>query len=67
MATHFSILAWRNPWIEESDKLQSIGSHRVILSNLLLMHAPYDQAVFWADIKKKLKEGSEIDIFTLYL
>ena len=29
MATHFSILAWRIPWIEEPDKLQSIGSQGV--------------------------------------
>ena len=26
MATHFSILAWRIPWTEEPDRLQSIGS-----------------------------------------
>ena len=29
MATHSSILAWRIPWTEESDRLQSIGSQRV--------------------------------------
>ena len=29
MATHSSTLAWRIPWTEESDRLQSIGSHRV--------------------------------------
>ena len=29
MATHFSILAWRIPWMEESGKLQSMGSQRV--------------------------------------
>ena len=26
MATHSSIIAWRNPWIEEPGGLQSIGS-----------------------------------------
>ena len=26
MATHFSILAWENPWTEESGGLQSMGS-----------------------------------------
>ena len=26
MATHFSILAWRVPWIEEPGGLQSMGS-----------------------------------------
>ena len=29
MATHFSILAWRIPWTEEPDRLQSMGSQRV--------------------------------------
>ena len=28
MATHSSILAWRIPWTEEPDGLQSIGSQR---------------------------------------
>ena len=28
MATHSSILAWRNPWIEEPGGLQSMGSQR---------------------------------------
>ena len=29
MATHSSIFAWRIPWTEEPDRLQSIGSQRV--------------------------------------
>ena len=29
MATHFPILAWEIPWIEESDRLQSMGLQRV--------------------------------------
>ena len=29
MATHFSILAWEIPWIEEPGGLQSMGSQRV--------------------------------------
>ena len=29
MATHFSILAWKIPWTEEFDRLQSRGSQRV--------------------------------------
>ena len=29
METHFSILAWRIPWIEEPGGLQSMGSQRV--------------------------------------
>ena len=29
MATHSSILAWRIPWTEKPDGLQSMGSQRV--------------------------------------
>ena len=29
MATYSSILAWKIPWTEEPEGLQSIGSHRV--------------------------------------
>ena len=29
MAIHCSILAWRIPWIEEPDRLQSVGSQGV--------------------------------------
>ena len=29
MATHSSIFAWRIPWTEEPDRLQSMGSQRV--------------------------------------
>jgi len=29
MATHFSILAWRIPWTEETSRLQSTGWQRV--------------------------------------
>ena len=29
MATHSSILAWKIPWTQEPDRLQSMGSQRV--------------------------------------
>ena len=29
MATHSSVLAWRIPWTEDPDRLQSMGSQRV--------------------------------------
>ena len=29
MATHSNTLAWKIPWTEEPDRLQSIGSQRV--------------------------------------
>ena len=29
MATHSSILAWKIPWVEESGRLQSMGSQRI--------------------------------------
>ena len=28
MATHSSILAWKTPWMEEADRLQSMGLQR---------------------------------------
>ena len=28
IATHFNILAWRNPWTEEPGALQSMGSQK---------------------------------------
>ena len=30
MAPHSSILAWKITWMEEPDRLQSVGSQRVI-------------------------------------
>ena len=30
MASHSSILAWKIPWTEEPDRLQSMGSQRVV-------------------------------------
>ena len=30
MATHSSTLAWKMPWTEEPDRLQSRGSQRVV-------------------------------------
>ena len=35
MATHSSMLAWRIPWTEEPDRLQSTGSKRVGTTNTL--------------------------------
>ena len=29
MATHSSILAWKIPWMEKPDRLQSVGLQRV--------------------------------------
>ena len=29
MAIHSSTIAWKNPWTEEPDRLQSMGSQRV--------------------------------------
>ena len=29
MAIHSSTLAWKTPWMEEPDRLQSMGSQRV--------------------------------------
>ena len=29
MATHSTILAWKTPWMEQPERLQSVGSQRV--------------------------------------
>ena len=46
IATHSSILAWRIPWTEEPDRLQSIGSQRVghERSHLAHTHARWTHA-----------------------
>ena len=58
MATHSSVLAWRIPWTEKPDGLQSIGSQRVRYdwSNLAHTHRnlwmwPYLETVF-ADVTR---------------
>ena len=33
MANHFSILAWRIPWIEEPGRLKSMGSQKESIKN----------------------------------
>ena len=38
MATHFSILAWKIPWTEEPNGLQSIGSQSQTQLKQLNMH-----------------------------
>ena len=38
MATHFSILAWRIPWMEEPGLLQSMGSKELDTTELLHFH-----------------------------
>ena len=35
MVTHSSILAWRIPWIEEPDRLQSVGSQESYMTKQL--------------------------------
>ena len=38
MATHFSILAWRTPWTEETGGLQSVGQQRVGVTERLTLY-----------------------------
>ena len=35
MATHSGILAWRMPWTEEPDRLQSMGSQELDMTERL--------------------------------
>ena len=39
MATHSSIFAWRIPWTEEPDGLQSMGSQELDMPERLSRHA----------------------------
>ena len=43
MATHSSILAWKIPWTEEPDGLQSMGSQRVRHDRVTNTHRVYVQ------------------------
>jgi len=43
MATHFSILAWQIPWMEEPGELQSMGSQKVGLTEQISKHS----TAFW--------------------
>ena len=38
MATHFSILAWRIPWREESGGLQYMGLQKLVMAEWLTQH-----------------------------
>ena len=55
MATHSSTLAWRIPWTEEPDRLQSMGSQRVrhnrvtnTFTFMILINA--QRAVEWTNV-----------------
>ena len=41
MTTHSSILAWKLPWTEEPVGLQSLGSQRVDMTELLTLSLFY--------------------------
>ena len=40
MATHSSILAWRIPWTEEHDRLQSMGLQRFGHDSVTSLYGP---------------------------
>ena len=75
MATHSSILAWRIPWIEEPDGLQSIGLQRVRhnWSDLVCTHThlqysclenPIDRGALWATVHGVTKSQTWLSNFT---
>ena len=45
MATHFSILAWRIPWMEEPGGLQSMGSKELDPTELLHFHFHFGDVI----------------------
>ena len=47
IATYSSVLAWRIPWTEEPDRLQSIGSHKELdMTEQLSVHFLYPFTCF---------------------
>ena len=44
MPTHYTILAWKIPWIEEPGKLQSMGLQRVRYNSATKPPAPH---LYW--------------------
>ena len=45
MATHASILAWKIPWMEEPDRLQSMESQRVGHSSLIRLKSNEERRI----------------------
>ena len=60
MATNSSILAWRIPWIEESGRLQSMGSQELDMTQLLNLQ--YQEAVNHSKLKNKIKENKQVKL-----
>ena len=55
-----SILAWRIPWIEEADQLQSMRLPRV--GNILVMEHACIHGLYWRNIYMHLRT-----LYTLFL
>ena len=63
MAIHSSTLAWKIPWMEELDRLQSMGSQRVrhdwaTSLSLIVLYRP-----FWCHHNGKAKEWTQWNIW----
>jgi len=54
MPTHSSILAWRIPWMEEPDRLKSIGSQRSDLAHTYASLLYFGHLMQIKKLKKKL-------------
>ena len=63
MATHSSILAWKIPWMEEPDGLQSIRSQRVHLSDFTFT---IQYSIMKCEIAVRLKKTVYIPYFKKY-
>ena len=46
METHFSILAWKVPWMEEPGEVQSVGLHRVRHTRASYTHTLSEKQIF---------------------
>ena len=47
MATHSSVIAWRIPWTEEPDRLQSMGSQESDTTERLTLSLHLKYYIYW--------------------
>ena len=59
MATHCSILAWKIPWTEEPDRLQSMGSQRVGHNWATSLHLISDLGFYLKKLEKSEQIGTQ--------
>ena len=65
MAPHSSTLAWKIPWAEKPDRLQSMGLQRVGTPlQYSCLENPMDGGAWWAAVHGIAKSGTRLSVFT---